>query len=62
MDVEAKSKNAQELVSGLGGGLTAAAALTGDPRWMAFLRQRLGIAMQRGNAAAVRGILSQTDI
>ena len=26
-----------------------------------FLRQRLGIAMQRGNAAAVRGTLPQTD-
>ena len=45
-------KDAQGLVSELGGRL---AALTGDPKSLAFLRQRLGIAMQRGNAAAVRG-------
>ena len=51
-------KDAQGLVSELGGRL---AALTGDPRSLAFLRQRLGIAMQRGNAAAVRGTLPQTD-
>ena len=41
--------DAQGLVSELGGRL---AALTGDPRSLAFLRQRLGIAMQRGNVAA----------
>ena len=51
-------KDAQGLVSELGGRL---AALTGDPRSLAFLRQRLGIAMQRGNAAAVRGTLPQTN-
>ena len=45
-------KDAWELVSELGGRL---AALSGDPRSLAFLRQRLGIAMQRGNAAAIRG-------
>ena len=48
-------KNAQGLVSELGSRL---AALPGDPRSLAFLRQHLGIAMQRGNAAAVRETLS----
>ena len=33
------------------------AALTGEPRSTSFLRQRLDIAIQRGNAAAVRGTL-----
>ena len=33
------------------------AALTGEPRSLTFLRQRLGIAMMRGNAAAIRGTL-----
>ena len=51
-------KNAQGLVSELGSRL---AALPGDPRSLAFLRQRHGIAMQRGNAAAIRGTLPQTD-
>ena len=41
-------REAQGLVSELGGRL---ATLTGDPRSLAFLRQRIGIAMQRGNAA-----------
>ena len=51
-------KDAQGLVSELGGRL---AALTGDPRSLAFLRQRLGIALQRGNAAAIRGTLPQSN-
>ena len=51
-------KDAQGLVSELGGRL---AAVTGDPRSLAFLRQRLGIAMQRGNAAAIRGTLPPND-
>jgi len=48
----------QELVSELGGRL---AALTGDSRSLAFLRQRIGIAIQRGNAAAIRGTLPSGD-
>ena len=51
-------KDAQQLVSELGGRL---AALTGDTRSLAFLRQRLGIAIQRGNAAAIRGTLPSID-
>ena len=31
------------------------AAVTGDPRETAFLRQRLSVAIQRGNAIACRG-------
>ena len=38
-------KDAQGLVAELGGRL---ATLTGDPRSLAFLRQRIGIAIQRG--------------
>ena len=45
-------KNAQGLVADLGGRL---AAVTGDPRSLAFLSQRLGIAMEQGIAAAIRG-------
>jgi len=41
------------------GGRTA--ALTGDPRSFAYLRQRLGIAVQKGNAAAVVGTHPQGD-
>ena len=33
-------------------------SVTGDPRAASFLRQRLSIAVQRGNAAAVLGILA----
>ena len=51
-------KDAQGLVSELGGRL---ATLTGDPRSLAFLRQRIGIAIQRGNAAAISGTLPQHD-
>src|SRR5206468_299886 len=41
------------------GGRTA--ALTGDARSFAFLRQRLGIAVQKDNAAAVVGTVPQGD-
>ena len=51
-------RDAQQLVSELGGKL---AALTGDTRSLVFLRQRLGIAIQRGNAAAIRGTLLSND-
>ena len=44
--------SAWEFVCSLGRRLVAA---TGDSRAGAFLRQRLSIAVQRGNAAAVRG-------
>ena len=54
----AYGKDASDLVSELGGRLTA---LTGDPRSLAFLRQRLSIALQRGNAAAIRGTLPHND-
>ena len=35
------------------------AQTTGEPRSTAFLRQRLSIAIQRGNAAAVRGTVPE---
>ena len=38
------------------------ASLTGDIRSFAFLKQRLGLAVQRGNAAAVVGTHPQGDI
>ena len=46
--------DAQSLVAELGGRLSV---ITGDLRSTAFLRQRLDIALQRGNAAAIRGTL-----
>ena len=49
-------KDAQGLVSELGGRLTA---LTENPRSLAFLRQHFGIAMQRGNASAIHGTLRE---
>jgi hypothetical protein len=39
-----------------------AALLTGDPRAPSFLKQRLGLAVQRGNAASVLGTHPQGDI
>jgi hypothetical protein len=51
-------KDARELVSELGGRL---ATLSGDSRSSAFLRQRLSIAIQRGNAAAIRGTMPHDD-
>jgi len=44
--------DALRLMSELGGRL---AALTGEPRSTSFLRQRLDIAIQRGNGMAIRG-------
>ena len=45
---------AQDFARDLGGRLTA---VTGDPRETAWFRQRMDIAVQRGNAAAVIGTL-----
>src|SRR5688572_11432687 len=39
-----------------------AAHLSGDPRASSFLKQRLGLADQRGNAASVAGTHPQGDI
>ena len=36
------------------------AQVTGDPRSLAFLKQRLSLAVQRGNAASVLGTNSQS--
>ena len=46
--------SAWEFVADLGRRL---AQVTGDPRSGVFLRQRLAIAVQRGNATSVRGTL-----
>ena len=37
------------------------ASATGEPRSTVFLRQRLSIAIQRGNAAAVRGTVPEGE-
>ena len=37
------------------------AAVTGDTRSTAFLKQRLALAVQRGNAASVLGTLSSAS-
>ena len=37
-------------------------AITGDPRSHSFLVQRLGLAVQRGNAASVSGTLPLGDV
>src|SRR6201995_2714330 len=39
-----------------------AALLSGDPRATSFLKQRLSLAVQRGNAASVAGTHPQGDI
>ena len=39
-----------------------AAYLSRDPRALTFLKQRMGLAVQRGNAATVAGIHPQGDI
>ena len=39
-----------------------AAHLSGDSRAPAFLKQRLGLAVQRGNAASVAGTHPQGDV
>jgi len=51
--------SASELCRDIGARLSA---LTGDPRAHLFLVQRLGIAVQRGNAAAVAGTFSTQDM
>jgi hypothetical protein len=48
------TKDAQSLIAELGGRLCT---LSDDMRSTAFLRQRLDLAIQRGNAAAFRGTL-----
>jgi hypothetical protein len=50
---------ALELVRDLG---TRIAQTTGDSRATTFLRQRLDVAIQRGNAAAIRGTLPAANI
>jgi hypothetical protein len=50
--------SALEICADIGGRI---AARTGDMRSYAFLRQRLGIAVQRGNAAAVLGTMPWSD-
>ena len=47
--------DALAITSELGGRI---AAITGETRSTSFLRQRLDIAIQRGNAAAIRGTLA----
>jgi len=47
--------DALSLTSDLGARMSV---ISGEPRSTAFLRQRLDIAIQRGNAVAVRGTLS----
>ena len=37
------------------------AAITGDNRSIAFLKQRMSLAVQRGNAAAVLGTLASSS-
>ena len=51
--------SALSLCSAIGGRITN---LTGDLRALSFLKQRLGLAVQRGNAAAVVGTHPQGDI
>jgi len=49
---------AQQFVENLGRRI---AGITGDIRETAFLRQRLSIAIQRGNALSIRGTLGSTS-
>src|ERR1700759_2109326 len=51
--------SALSLCADIGGRL---ARLTGDLRASSFLKQRLGLAVQRGNAAAVVGTHPQSDV
>ena len=51
--------SALSLCADIGGRL---ARLTGDLRAPSFLKQRLGLAVQRGNAAAVVGTHPQGDV
>jgi len=50
--------SAQALCADLAG---RTAAVTGDMRCLAFLKQRLSLAIQRGNAAAVVGTMPPGD-
>ena len=50
--------SASEICAEIGGRI---ANKTGDTRSFAFLKQRLGIAVQRGNAAAVIGTVPLRD-
>jgi hypothetical protein len=56
--MEAWGKDAWELVSELGGRL---ATILEDSRSLAFLRQRLSMAIQLGNAAAIRGTMPHDE-
>jgi len=48
------SSDAKLLISELGRRI---ALVTGEPRTASFLRQRIDVAMQRGNAAAILGTI-----
>jgi len=48
------AKEAEKFVAALGERLKT---VSGDPRSLAFLKQRISLAVQRGNAAAVLGTL-----
>ena len=50
---------AQEICGDIGGRI---ARVTGDLRSTSFLKQRLDIAIQRGNAAAVLGTLQSNEL
>ena len=50
---------ATELCKDIGSRL---ASTSGDPRALPFLRQRLGLAVQRGNAAAISGTSPRADV
>ena len=52
----ARKKSVRTLVDGLRG------RHTGEVRATAFLKQRLDLAIQRGNAAAVVGTLSEGNV
>jgi len=51
--------SASELCRDIGARL---AASTGDPRSHLFLKQRLGLAIQRGNASSIAGTCCQKDV
>jgi len=50
---------AASLVSELGRRI---AVITGEPRSASFLRQRIDVALQRGNAASIMGTLQQFQL
>ena len=51
--------SAEELCKDIGSRLSV---ITGEPRSTQFLKQRLSLAVQRGNAAAVSGTAPSEDI